>query len=362
MDKIETKEFLNTLGMQHVTKRKGRKRRHGELDSDDSLGGEQRMRQRSRSRCLQLATELRPECYFCGATDSPEWRRGPDTRRTLCNACGLLYRKKMKERAVAARLGKPKVEGVAAAPVVHPPCSAAHAPLQQFAQYPTAPPSLEWPEPTLDTRLGFPLDLVGLPPQARVPYPFAVPACSPQQFPPLASYLRTPLPVAPTSADLGLHARDHRQPQPHPHANFHAVHPHPLYAQSYVGFHPQVHLHTQMQMYAYPHTHPHAHPQPHMPSQPPRIQPHAHPHGQPHAQARARCPDGTQASDDSSSSAQYTSTHRLPSLASLFQDQLRPQPHSQPPAPQPTQQLPSQPPASQPAPDPTAYFRGGHFS
>lgn len=29
------------------------------------------------------------KCHSCNTTDTPEWRRGPDGARTLCNACGL---------------------------------------------------------------------------------------------------------------------------------------------------------------------------------------------------------------------------------------------------------------------------------
>ncbi|ORY90607.1 hypothetical protein BCR41DRAFT_315690 [Lobosporangium transversale] len=28
-------------------------------------------------------------CLSCDSSDTPEWRRGPDGARTLCNACGL---------------------------------------------------------------------------------------------------------------------------------------------------------------------------------------------------------------------------------------------------------------------------------
>ena len=28
-------------------------------------------------------------CHNCQAENTPEWRRGPDGARTLCNACGL---------------------------------------------------------------------------------------------------------------------------------------------------------------------------------------------------------------------------------------------------------------------------------
>ncbi|KAA1068349.1 blue light receptor [Puccinia graminis f. sp. tritici] len=35
-------------------------------------------------------------CLDCGVTQSPEWRKGPMGRKTLCNACGLRYAKKAK--------------------------------------------------------------------------------------------------------------------------------------------------------------------------------------------------------------------------------------------------------------------------
>ncbi|CAH2352137.1 hypothetical protein CLIB1423_05S06458 [[Candida] railenensis] len=37
------------------------------------------------------------ECNHCSCTSSPEWRRGPDGKRTLCNACGLFYSKLFKK-------------------------------------------------------------------------------------------------------------------------------------------------------------------------------------------------------------------------------------------------------------------------
>ncbi|KAF9482824.1 GATA-domain-containing protein [Pholiota conissans] len=36
-------------------------------------------------------------CKICGRTDSPEWRKGPDGPKTLCNACGLRWAKQMRK-------------------------------------------------------------------------------------------------------------------------------------------------------------------------------------------------------------------------------------------------------------------------
>jgi hypothetical protein len=35
-------------------------------------------------------------CTHCGVVKTSEWRMGPEGRGTLCNACGLRYRKKLK--------------------------------------------------------------------------------------------------------------------------------------------------------------------------------------------------------------------------------------------------------------------------
>lgn len=40
-------------------------------------------------------------CTDCGTLDSPEWRKGPNGPKTLCNACGLRWAKKEKKRGGA---------------------------------------------------------------------------------------------------------------------------------------------------------------------------------------------------------------------------------------------------------------------
>ncbi|KAI3565877.1 hypothetical protein IWW34DRAFT_796927 [Fusarium oxysporum f. sp. albedinis] len=49
-------------------------------------------------------------CHSCSRIDTPEWRRGPDGARTLCNACGLHYAKLERKRQLEARSICPKPE------------------------------------------------------------------------------------------------------------------------------------------------------------------------------------------------------------------------------------------------------------
>lgn len=35
-------------------------------------------------------------CRSCGTTETPEWRKGPDGQKSLCNACGLHFANNMK--------------------------------------------------------------------------------------------------------------------------------------------------------------------------------------------------------------------------------------------------------------------------
>ncbi|KAL0214260.1 hypothetical protein P9112_006444 [Eukaryota sp. TZLM1-RC] len=42
-------------------------------------------------------------CHRCGTTETPEWRKGPDGPKTLCNACGLAYSKRLKRTKMASQ-------------------------------------------------------------------------------------------------------------------------------------------------------------------------------------------------------------------------------------------------------------------
>lgn len=45
----------------------------------------------------ELSIKQESVCSQCGTKDTPEWRRGPDGARTLCNACGLYHSKLVKK-------------------------------------------------------------------------------------------------------------------------------------------------------------------------------------------------------------------------------------------------------------------------
>eukprot|EP01094_Clydonella_sp_ATCC50884_P023015 TRINITY_DN5405_c0_g1_i2.p1 TRINITY_DN5405_c0_g1~~TRINITY_DN5405_c0_g1_i2.p1 ORF type:complete len:135 (+),score=5.97 TRINITY_DN5405_c0_g1_i2:30-407(+) len=43
------------------------------------------------SLCLVLDMRPKRSCLRCGNSDTPQWRRGPDGKPSLCNACGISY-------------------------------------------------------------------------------------------------------------------------------------------------------------------------------------------------------------------------------------------------------------------------------
>ncbi|GBC00053.1 hypothetical protein RclHR1_03720014 [Rhizophagus clarus] len=43
-------------------------------------------------------------CHSCNISETPEWRRGPDGARTLCNACGLHFAKITRKRTLSSAM------------------------------------------------------------------------------------------------------------------------------------------------------------------------------------------------------------------------------------------------------------------
>lgn len=72
-----------------------------------SLAGPGRANSSTSSSFHTVSADHRPRappgrCHSCNISETPEWRRGPDGARTLCNACGLHYAKLTKKKQAAA--------------------------------------------------------------------------------------------------------------------------------------------------------------------------------------------------------------------------------------------------------------------
>ncbi|KAL0084034.1 GATA-type zinc finger transcription factor [Phycomyces blakesleeanus] len=67
------------------------KRLHEQIES---LSGPKRKKQRKRKHIQEISKM----CAQCQSQDSPEWRRGPNGPKELCNACGLRYAKTIQTR------------------------------------------------------------------------------------------------------------------------------------------------------------------------------------------------------------------------------------------------------------------------
>jgi len=94
----ENKQILATLGMVPTDPRPFRTRRTKRSQSsgeNSSQSASPPLPQAPKTN-IKIAATFQHKCCFCGRTDTPEWRRGPDGRRTLCNACGLIYKKRNK--------------------------------------------------------------------------------------------------------------------------------------------------------------------------------------------------------------------------------------------------------------------------
>jgi hypothetical protein len=61
---------------------------HSYADDNRSNGSQQPEKKMRRGRAAPPG-----RCHSCQRAETPEWRRGPDGARTLCNACGLHYAK-----------------------------------------------------------------------------------------------------------------------------------------------------------------------------------------------------------------------------------------------------------------------------
>ncbi|KAG7195467.1 uncharacterized protein KQ657_003229 [Scheffersomyces spartinae] len=61
---------------------------------------------------VELSIKRKVVCLHCGIKSTPEWRKGPDGNRSLCNACGLFFTKLVKKHGndSAARILRERKE------------------------------------------------------------------------------------------------------------------------------------------------------------------------------------------------------------------------------------------------------------
>ncbi|KAI7886133.1 hypothetical protein K492DRAFT_178289 [Lichtheimia hyalospora FSU 10163] len=142
--------LLSSLGMlQEHESKTGQKRSHNDAglelkDSEYALIRQARppqddtMRPKIRRRTKRSTAGQR--CHSCHTTETPEWRRGPDGARTLCNACGLHYSKLLKKGALTVQSDRQLLENgtakINATPINRPNISIVHYPIIQVQAKP----------------------------------------------------------------------------------------------------------------------------------------------------------------------------------------------------------------------------------
>ncbi|CCF56809.1 hypothetical protein KAFR_0B05130 [Kazachstania africana CBS 2517] len=90
----------DTFKTRRIYTRKGRKFKQIKSNSNDLTSTANSLAEKLSSQQSNLNTRYnndKTKCLHCDEIDTPEWRRGPYGNRTLCNACGLFYRKLVKK-------------------------------------------------------------------------------------------------------------------------------------------------------------------------------------------------------------------------------------------------------------------------
>jgi len=79
-------------------------KRPADYDDEMSMYGEDNMKNQifgpSESKKRRGRAAPPGRCHSCNRAETPEWRRGPDGARTLCNACGLHYAKLTRKNGI----------------------------------------------------------------------------------------------------------------------------------------------------------------------------------------------------------------------------------------------------------------------
>jgi len=90
--KLKIESFDKILNqMQKLSENLKFDERQQKMRSECEKNTEKREKRREATRLLNNV------CLYCKTTDTPEWRKGPDGTKSLCNACGLHYAKNLKK-------------------------------------------------------------------------------------------------------------------------------------------------------------------------------------------------------------------------------------------------------------------------
>ncbi|KAI8371094.1 hypothetical protein BD560DRAFT_396068 [Blakeslea trispora] len=93
----KAENWLDTSDMDdHMFPNENKHKLASNPDQDMSMDASERKDKWKRRKKTKGSDEY--VCADCGTTSSPEWRKGPQGPKTLCNACGLRWAKKNKKR------------------------------------------------------------------------------------------------------------------------------------------------------------------------------------------------------------------------------------------------------------------------
>ena len=95
----EASYYDESLATNRETRETKKVKRGYHFDDDDESDFEEKPKKSSNLRNTQvyvpIAVQAPPnagkKCQVCGTTETPQWRRGPSGKRTLCNACGVKW-------------------------------------------------------------------------------------------------------------------------------------------------------------------------------------------------------------------------------------------------------------------------------
>ncbi|KAM6513605.1 hypothetical protein FALCPG4_015990 [Fusarium falciforme] len=99
----QVRSLLQALSQNERAREAAKMKSPYEEDHDEPMHGDAMKPQHGMT---EASTQLRraaplDRCHCCNRVNTPEWRRGPDGARTLCNACGLRYAKFKKQQLEA---------------------------------------------------------------------------------------------------------------------------------------------------------------------------------------------------------------------------------------------------------------------